>query len=110
MKDEARYGPAGKTPPIFLYVVLVVIGDSIPAGKGEKKELEIFAKTSDIGWKKKELQVNVTLSYLLEIDVLDHYTAAVIPANYIHPLQTHHQLQNHNTAQQSFNRTSRLLP
>lgn len=42
-------GQRGKNPPSFLYVVPLVIGDSTPVRKGEKKEFETFAKTSDIG-------------------------------------------------------------
>lgn len=41
-------GQRGKTPH-FLYVVPLVIGDGTPARKGEKREFETFAKTSDIG-------------------------------------------------------------
>lgn len=42
-------GQRGMPYPIFLYVVQLVIGDSTPVRKGEKKEFETFAKTSDIG-------------------------------------------------------------
>lgn len=97
----------------LLYVVPLLIGDSTPAGKGEKKEFETFAKTSDIGWKKRTSDERDII--IPPRDVVDHQEVYRSSDSTIHS-QLHPSTSNasstpnHNTAQQSFNRTSRLLP
>lgn len=82
-------GQWGKKNPSFFICCAVVDRRQHPGQ--ERREKGVLNIRQDIRYrlKKKELQMNVTLSYLLEM----YHTAAVIPVNPIHPLQTHHQLQ-----------------
>lgn len=76
-------GQRGKTPYLF---ICCAVGDRRQHPSQERREKGARDIRQDIRYrlKKKELQMNVTLSYLLEID---HYTAAVITVNSIHSLQ-----------------------
>lgn len=80
-------GQRGKNP--YLFICCAIVDRRQHPGR-ERREKGARDIRQDIRYrlKKKELQMNVTLSYLLGgRDVLDHYTAAVIPVNPIHSVQ-----------------------
>lgn len=60
-------GQREKKPPSFLYVVLLLIGDSTPGRERREKGARDIRQDIRYRLKKKELQMSVTLSYLLEI-------------------------------------------